>query len=607
MPNTLEELEIIVKANTSEAESKLKELKDKIQNQFSKAFKEPKEEAKDTEKVLDKVSKSMTKSFKPMLKLSSILKGSMIFALLRKLLIESANGIKDLSQYSSQFNKTMSSIKSGLLEARNAITASYAPAIQALEPLITSLTKALTNLFNSLARVTTILFTNNKSFIKAKNVTTNYAQSVKKAKNELAGFDELNVISGGDGNPSPYDMFETEEIDPDKLEGFSKWAYDLKQQLNEIDFTNLLDSFDRLKQALEPYKQDFFDGLYWFKDNILVPFSTWVIEKAIPDFFDLLSAVLKVLHPVIEKIKPLLTWLWDNFLQPILSFAGDVFISYIEDITGALEKLSDFLEGNTTFDEFWKQMSEGEKIALGVTVALGLATIAFYLAAHPIVLLVAGILILVGIIKLLHDNWDKIRKTFEDNEFMSSVLDLVEVLWNTMKSFGEFLIGIFTGDWEKACDGAEGVFKGFVNIILSIFEIAVNGFVFAINGFLRGINWAIDKINEIPGVELKKLTLLKAVEVPQLAKGGVLKKSTIFQGGEYPGARSNPEIVTPQSLMYETNLKANVPVINAIEEMTDTVVQALRSVGVYAEFDYDKMRIGIDNSNYRAGEKLYGV
>jgi hypothetical protein len=40
-----------------------------------------------------------------------------------------------------------------------------------------------------------------------------------------------------------------------------------------------------------------------------------------------------------------------------------------------------------------------------------------------------------------------------------------------------------------------------------------------------------------------------ASSVPKLASGGVLTGETLFIGGEYPGASTNPEIVTPENLM----------------------------------------------------------
>jgi hypothetical protein len=41
-----------------------------------------------------------------------------------------------------------------------------------------------------------------------------------------------------------------------------------------------------------------------------------------------------------------------------------------------------------------------------------------------------------------------------------------------------------------------------------------------------------------------------------MATGGVLTDPTLFLGGEYPGARRDPEIVAPQSIMRETILDA---------------------------------------------------
>ena len=59
--------------------------------------------------------------------------------------------------------------------------------------------------------------------------------------------------------------------------------------------------------------------------------------------------------------------------------------------------------------------------------------------------------------------------------------------------------------------------------------------------------------------------------------------------------------------MYETNVKANIPVINAVEEMGDRLVGALQNIGVYAEFGYDKLKVGLDAESKRTGKKLYSM
>ena len=50
-----------------------------------------------------------------------------------------------------------------------------------------------------------------------------------------------------------------------------------------------------------------------------------------------------------------------------------------------------------------------------------------------------------------------------------------------------------------------------------------------INGFISAINFAIGVINMIPGVEINKLSEL---EVPQLARGGIVDRPTYAMIGE---------------------------------------------------------------------------
>ena len=52
-------------------------------------------------------------------------------------------------------------------------------------------------------------------------------------------------------------------------------------------------------------------------------------------------------------------------------------------------------------------------------------------------------------------------------------------------------------------------------------------------------------------------TSLPKLNVEWYANGGVFENKSIIGVGEYAGARNNPEIVTPQSMMYDTVIKAN--------------------------------------------------
>lgn len=87
-------------------------------------------------------------------------------------------------------------------------------------------------------------------------------------------------------------------------------------------------------------------------------------------------------------------------------------------------------------------------------------------------------------------------------------------------------------------------------------------------------NWinsnVFSKINNV----FAKVPILNRFSL-RLAKGGVLTAPTQALVGEYPGARSNPEIVTPQSLMFETMMRANTEMVSAQAEIGRQIISAI--------------------------------
>ena len=103
----------------------------------------------------------------------------------------------------------------------------------------------------------------------------------------------------------------------------------------------------------------------------------------------------------------------------------------------------------------------------------------------------------------------KIKKWFSD-------------LWQGIKNVFSDIGKWFTDVGKKIGDAVSGAVKSAVNWVL---EKAIG----IINGFLKAINFAIGIINKIPGVEINKLSLL---EVPKLARGGIIDKPTVAMVGE---------------------------------------------------------------------------
>lgn len=84
----------------------------------------------------------------------------------------------------------------------------------------------------------------------------------------------------------------------------------------------------------------------------------------------------------------------------------------------------------------------------------------------------------------------------------SNVGNFFQGIWNTIKN-------MFTNIGTTIGDAIGGAFK---NVVNSIISFAQN----TINGFIRSINWAIDVINNIPGVNISRLNELN---IPRLKVG----------------------------------------------------------------------------------------
>ena len=127
--------------------------------------------------------------------------------------------------------------------------------------------------------------------------------------------------------------------------------------------------------------------------------------------------------------------------------------------------------------------------------------------------------------------WDSIKKIFAvvGNFFK----DAFGTAWQGVKDIFANVGSFFSGVWDTIkgifskvgtaiADGIKGAVTGAVNKVLST---AVK----IINGFISAINTAISIINAIPGVNIKKLNKL---DVPKMAKGGIVDTATIAMIGE---------------------------------------------------------------------------
>lgn len=171
--------------------------------------------------------------------------------------------------------------------------------------------------------------------------------------------------------------------------------------------------------------------------------------------------------------------------------------------------------------------------------------------------------------------------------FVGAIISgIVVTLTTAFMGIVTFLHGVFTRNWREFFSGlsqiVQGVIEGFntffkkafgVDIIqtlndwrgkaLDVIKSVINGGIDLINNF---IGWLNSLKIDIPSFSIAGHKLWDAVtfdfipnisELPHLASGGVLTSPTPVLAGEYANAQTNPEIVTPQSLMKATVLEAN--------------------------------------------------
>ncbi len=184
------------------------------------------------------------------------------------------------------------------------------------------------------------------------------------------------------------------------------------------------------------------------------------------------------------------------------------------------------------------------------------------------------------------------KTVFENiGRFVSGVISgIVVFITNQFGGIIGFIKGVFTGNWQQAFESIKEIamapIRGIAAFVDRVFGIdiidsakaAVNHLIGYFNRFIGWLNeklhidfsgFSLGNHQIIPSFDIQ---LARVPNIPYLADGGVLTGPQLVMAGEYPGASTNPEIVTPQNLMRDTVVEANAEMIVAIV----TAIQSLQ-------------------------------
>lgn len=265
-------------------------------------------------------------------------------------------------------------------------------------------------------------------------------------------------------------------------------------------------------------------------------------------------------------------------------------------------------QGKSLFDKVIEAANnfilEYQAIIAGVTAFIGLVLVVLGCFGNiPLLLIGLGMLgIAAGIASMEDEN---------GNSLFDKINEKIKGKWEELKAwFSSTVAQVFTVQfWLNLLQQIIDAFNQFFEIIKQKVADFCSGLISKIADTVRSVIQSIrdafkseeksqkENVTRSRGgsnSRYKSMARVRAVSqefsnlsVPKLASGGVITRPTVVQVGEYQGASSNPEIVSPQSIMRDTMENANLGVINAIYAIGNQISKTVedKDSNVYMDGD----------------------
>lgn len=204
-------------------------------------------------------------------------------------------------------------------------------------------------------------------------------------------------------------------------------------------------------------------------------------------------------------------------------------------------------------------------LSTGALPALGNAfsSVFGFIAANPVVLLIAAIVALVALIATKGDEIQAVLQKVDDflqnifatdweeifgpvlGGFLNTFFANVKNIWDAVKRIFDgvidFIRGVFTGDWDRAWTGVKNIFGGIWDGLVAMAKAPLNGIIGLLNMAIGGINQLITGFNGI-GFDLPKWlgggswhpNIPTIGKIPLLASGGVMSEGSAIVGEDGP-------------------------------------------------------------------------
>lgn len=356
----------------------------------------------------------------------------------------------------------------------------------------------------------------------------------------------------------------------DSVDDFSKSLVrankETKKSLSPLDNLNNLTS--NIAEDLQESSLGLSGGLLNMADSSA---SVSLDVSGVDDISGLELILLKIATSF-EKVRTVFENVWTKYLKPIISdfktsiqsFAGAFVSWFSEKIIPILERLR---------EKFTQVVNEHiAPLMEKVNEILGKVSEAIQLFWNEV---------LVPFIEWLGEKLGTFLPPFIEgmgtafiNAF-DSALEVVGFLLDALSGLIDFIVGVFTGDWETAWNGIMDVFKGIINALIGTFEGFINFIIDSLNALINGAN----DLGSSVGITWQ-IPTIPNVEIPKLATGAVIPPNAPFMA-----------MLGDQK--HGTNIEA------PLDTIKQGLAEVLAEMGINVTFEVEGNEAGIFNVTQR--------
>ena len=390
---------------------------------------------------------------------------------------------------------------------------------------------------------------------KSEEKLTSAAKSAGRAvKRSLAGFDQINRLngsSGSGGSSGSVDIWGGYTPDPisEQVQAVVDKVLALLAPLMAIDLQPLRTALQTLGTAFSGLTAVVGEALSFLWCEILTPFAAWILETLAPALTEGWAATLDLVTAAITPLMEGIQILWEA-LKPVVAYIGEA-------VVGALQAWKQ------SFEVLTGVFREKHPVIVGIFQNIGQIVTQMWAVVSPVLSALGN-----------HFNtvFSKVSQTA--GTAVGYILDMLYGLTG-------FLSGAFTGNWEKAWQGAVLFLKSAVNGVITLLNSMISRLVSALNAVVGVANrMSFTVPSWVPSLGGKRfgvsLPYVSAPQIPYLAKGAVLPAGKPFLA-MVGDQRHGTNIEAPLSTIQEA-------VALVMEDQTGAILRGFEtSIGVQQE------------------------